>query len=87
MYVLENTVGEQFPTPGHGDVVRVSSSGTKTVVGGQLVQSHHISRIDIVRPIEDFPQLLYNFLARGPSLRRSFSLRHGTIFCSISIRA
>lgn len=32
MYVLENTVGEQFPTPGHGDVVRVGSNGSKTVV-------------------------------------------------------
>jgi hypothetical protein len=32
MYVLENTVGEQFPTPGHGDIVRVSASGQKTVV-------------------------------------------------------
>jgi len=32
MYVLENTVGEPFPTPGHGQIVRVSSSGKKTVV-------------------------------------------------------
>lgn len=32
MYVLENTVGEPSPTPGHGDIVRVSPSGTKTVV-------------------------------------------------------
>lgn len=32
MYVLENTVGEPFPSPGHGDIVRVSASGKKTVV-------------------------------------------------------
>jgi hypothetical protein len=32
MYVLENTVGQQSPTPGFGDIVRVSSSGNKTVV-------------------------------------------------------
>ena len=32
MYVLENTVGQPFPTPGYGDVVRVDPSGKKTVV-------------------------------------------------------
>lgn len=32
MYVLENTVGQQFPTPGHGEIVRVSPNGSKTVV-------------------------------------------------------
>ena len=32
MFVLENTVGEPGPTPGHGDIVRVDPSGKKTVV-------------------------------------------------------
>ena len=32
MYVLENTVGEPFPTPGHGDIVKVKPDGSKTVV-------------------------------------------------------
>jgi hypothetical protein len=32
MFVLENTVGEPFPSPGHGDIVRVDPSGQKTVV-------------------------------------------------------
>jgi sugar lactone lactonase YvrE len=32
MYVLENTDGQPFPTPGYGDVVRIDPSGKKTVV-------------------------------------------------------
>lgn len=36
MYVLENRVGEQFPTPGYGDIVRVSRNGSKTVVVRRL---------------------------------------------------
>jgi sugar lactone lactonase YvrE len=32
MYVLENTAGQPFPTPGYGDIVRVDPSGKKTVV-------------------------------------------------------
>ena len=32
MYVLENTVGQPFPTPGYGDVVRVDPNGKKTIV-------------------------------------------------------
>jgi hypothetical protein len=36
MYVLENTVGQPFPTPGYGDIVRVNPNGTKTVVVDSL---------------------------------------------------
>ena len=36
MFVLENTVGQMFPMPGYGDIVRVDPSGTKTVVVDQL---------------------------------------------------
>lgn len=36
MFVLENTVGQQFPTPGYGDIIRVDPSGRKTVVVDQL---------------------------------------------------
>lgn len=32
MYVLENTVGRDFPEPGYGEIVRVDPSGAKTVV-------------------------------------------------------
>ena len=32
MYVLENTDGQPFPTPGYGDIVRIDPSGKKTVV-------------------------------------------------------
>jgi len=32
MYVLENTVGQPFPTPGYGDIVRIDPSGKKTTV-------------------------------------------------------
>lgn len=32
MYVLENTAGQPFPTPGYGDIVRIDPSGKKTVV-------------------------------------------------------
>lgn len=32
MYVLENTDGRPFPTPGYGDIVRIDPSGKKTVV-------------------------------------------------------
>ncbi|MFL6727002.1 MAG: ScyD/ScyE family protein [Sphingomicrobium sp.] len=32
MYVLENTVGQPFPTPGYGDVVRIDPNGKQTVV-------------------------------------------------------
>lgn len=36
MYVLENTVGQPFPTPGYGEIVRIDPSGSKTLVVGQL---------------------------------------------------
>ena len=36
LYVLENTVGAPSPTPGLGDVVRVSPSGQKTVITSGL---------------------------------------------------
>jgi hypothetical protein len=32
LYILENTTGNPFPTPGTGDVVRIDPSGSKTVV-------------------------------------------------------
>ena len=37
MYVLENTTGNPFPTPGTGDVVRIDHSGNRTVVASGLV--------------------------------------------------
>jgi hypothetical protein len=36
MYVLENTTGNPFPTPGTGRVVRVDPSGHKTVIATGL---------------------------------------------------
>jgi hypothetical protein len=36
LYVLENTVGAPFPTPGSGDVIRVDSSGKRQVVASGL---------------------------------------------------
>ena len=36
MYVLENTVGAPFPTPGLGKIVRIDPSGAKTVVASGL---------------------------------------------------
>ncbi|MDQ6627464.1 MAG: ScyD/ScyE family protein [Pseudomonadota bacterium] len=36
LYVLENTVGERFPTPGTGRVLRVNRSGTREVVASGL---------------------------------------------------
>jgi hypothetical protein len=32
MYVLENTVGQPFPTPGSGDIIRIDPNGKKTIV-------------------------------------------------------
>ena len=37
MYVLENTTGNPFPTPGTGDVIRVDHSGHRTVIASGLV--------------------------------------------------
>ena len=36
MYVLENTTGHPFPTPGTGDIVRVSSGGNPQVIASGL---------------------------------------------------
>jgi hypothetical protein len=36
LYVLENTTGDQFPTPGTGDIIRVDPSGTRTTVASGL---------------------------------------------------
>jgi len=36
MYVLENTTGNPFPTPGTGDVVRVDHSGNRTIIASGL---------------------------------------------------
>jgi hypothetical protein len=36
LYVLENTVGQPFPTPGFGDVVRVTPSGQRQVITSGL---------------------------------------------------
>jgi len=36
LYVLENTVGQPFPTPGFGDVVRVTPSGKRQIVTSGL---------------------------------------------------
>jgi hypothetical protein len=36
MYVLENTVGAPFPTPGLGTILRIDPSGNKTVIASGL---------------------------------------------------
>jgi hypothetical protein len=36
MYVLENTVGAPFPTPGLGRILRIDPNGTKTVIASGL---------------------------------------------------
>jgi hypothetical protein len=36
MYVLENTTGNPFPTPGTGRVIRVNDSGTRDVIASGL---------------------------------------------------
>jgi hypothetical protein len=36
LYVLENTTGKQFPTPGTGKVVRTDPSGTRTLIASGL---------------------------------------------------
>ena len=36
LYVLENTTGNPFPTPGTGDIVRVDPSGTREIIASGL---------------------------------------------------
>ena len=36
MYVLENTVGAPFPTPGLGRILRIDPSGSQTVIASGL---------------------------------------------------
>jgi hypothetical protein len=36
LYVLENTTGKQFPTPGTGKVIRTDPSGTRTLIASGL---------------------------------------------------
>jgi len=36
LYVLENTTGNQFPTPGTGKVIRIESSGNRTLIASGL---------------------------------------------------
>jgi hypothetical protein len=36
LYVLENTTGNQFPTPGTGKVIRIDPSGTRTLIASGL---------------------------------------------------
>ena len=36
LYVLENTTGNQFPTPGTGKVVRIELTGNRTVIASGL---------------------------------------------------
>jgi hypothetical protein len=36
MYVLENTTGNQFPTPGTGKVIRIDPSGNRTLIASGL---------------------------------------------------
>src|SRR5260370_35400855 len=37
LYVLENTIGHPFPTPGTGDIVRIDAGGVRTVIASGLV--------------------------------------------------
>jgi glucose/arabinose dehydrogenase len=36
LYVLENTTGNQFPTPGTGKVIRIDPSGNRTLIASGL---------------------------------------------------
>ena len=36
LYVLENTTGNQFPTPGTGEIVRINAGGSRTVIASGL---------------------------------------------------
>lgn len=36
LYVLENTTGKQFPTPGTGKVIRIDASGNRDVIASGL---------------------------------------------------
>ena len=36
LYVLENTTGNPFPTPGTGDIVRIDAGGVRTVIASGL---------------------------------------------------
>ena len=36
MYVLENTTGNPFPTPGTGDIIRIDRDGTRTTIASGL---------------------------------------------------
>ena len=36
LYVLENTTGKQFPTPGTGKVIRIDASGNRTLIASGL---------------------------------------------------
>lgn len=36
LYVLENTTGNPFPTPGTGDIIRIDPSGTRTTIAAGL---------------------------------------------------
>jgi hypothetical protein len=36
LYVLENTTGNQFPTPGTGRVIRIELTGSRTVIASGL---------------------------------------------------
>src|SRR5437879_12099590 len=38
LYVLENTTGNQFPTPGTGKVIRIDHSGTRTHIAAGLLR-------------------------------------------------
>ena len=35
--MLENTTGNQFPTPGTGKIVRIAAGGVRTVIASGLV--------------------------------------------------
>jgi hypothetical protein len=37
LYVLENTIGHPFPTPGTGQIVRIDAGGVRTVIASGLV--------------------------------------------------
>jgi sugar lactone lactonase YvrE len=36
LYVLENTTGNQFPTPGTGKVIRIDASGNRNLIASGL---------------------------------------------------
>jgi hypothetical protein len=68
LYVLENTVGQPFPTPGTGQIVRVDRNGTREIIASGLSLptamtfgpdgNLYVSNFGFGFPPQDFGQIL-----------------------------